>query len=124
MATRESRSGPGWGRWFPAIGLVVALAGCTNWVKPGATEAMRDRQMAACQAGAFQHAPAVPVVVMTDPGGYRPPQRYCWKDKDERVCRTSPGYYQEPRYGTQDANSGARDAFFEDCMFRAGWTKE
>jgi hypothetical protein len=106
------------------VGLCLVLAGCTTWVKPGATEAMRDAQMARCEAAAYRQAPSAPVVVMVDSGGFRPPERSCWRQRGQTVCRITPGYFAGPTYGTQDANGAARDAFFQDCMFRDGWTQE
>lgn len=120
----------GFRRSCNALGLVaviaslLALGGCATWVKPGATEAQRDAQTARCQAGSFQRAPAAPVTVMTNPGGWVPPEKECWKEHGERRCRIRDGYYQGPSYSTEDVNEGARDALFDECMYNAGWVKK
>ncbi len=109
---------------FGRLALLAALSGCTTWVKPGTTDAMRDAQLARCRSVSYRQAPSAPVTVMTDAGGWKPAEENCWKDHGVKKCETTDAHYEPPTYATQDANDDARDAFFDECMFNAGWTKQ
>lgn len=106
------------------LALPLVLAGCTTWVKPGATLEERDIVIAKCRAYAYQRVTPNIATVMTSPGGYRPGEQRCTTRDGNTVCRWIEGYYVPPSYSTQDMNDAARDAAIDDCMYTNGWHKE
>lgn len=111
-------------RVVAALLVLAGLTGCTTWVKPGATPAQRDAALSRCEANAYRQAPAAPITVMTDAGGWKEGDKVCRTVDGQRVCTRQPPRFQGPRYSTQDANEDARDAFVADCMFSQGWTRQ
>lgn len=115
-------------RWRAGCAMltaVLALGGCTTWVKAGATPQMRDAAVARCRAIGYAHVPAAMMTTMTSPGGYTPGKTRCTTDKNGKTrCTPSAGTWTAPTYSTDDANSDARDAMVDDCMYRQGWQKQ
>ena len=106
---------------FPLLPLLLALGGCAQWERPGATPPMRDAALARCEAAAFNYARPNNIRVMTDRGGWVPASRECRGEGERRRCSETQGYWRAPSYGTRDQNSPVREAMVEDCMRRDGW---
>jgi len=101
--------------------LLVVLAGCAEWERPGATAQVRDAALARCEAAAFNIARPENVRVMTDRGGWVPASRDCRGEGDRRRCMETQGHWRPPSYGMQDQNRPVREAMVSDCMRRDGW---
>ena len=115
-------------RWFRAILAVLVLpplAGCTTWVRPGATPGMRDAAIARCEAVGYANIPPNMVSYQSGGGYTTPRERRCRTDGNgvER-CTTTGGDHRPPTYSTRDTNKPARDAIFRDCMYQDGWHEE
>ena len=112
----------------PATALLVALfatAGCTKWVKPGATEFERDATKARCDADSRMRAPPVLERYMSSAGGYTPQKTRCNTDSRGREsCTTTGGDYRPPTFSTRDLNDDTRDSVFRACMYANGWRAE
>ncbi|MCK8787521.1 hypothetical protein M0638_24420 [Roseomonas sp. NAR14] len=105
--------------------ILPALPGCTSWVRPGATPAMRDAAIARCEAVGYANIPPNMVSYQSGGGYTTPRERRCRTDGNgvER-CTTTGGEYRPPTYSTRDTNKPAREAIFRDCMYRDGWHEE
>ncbi|MDD3446878.1 MAG: hypothetical protein PHS60_15835 [Zavarzinia sp.] len=109
-----------------ALSAVLALAACTTWEKPGATDTDRDRDLAACEVAGYDRYPPLMQRYLAEPAHWEPPDLDCHYDKNGRLvgCTSSGGYWIPDRWATRDANTDARQAVIDDCMFKQGWHKE
>ncbi|WP_156963793.1 hypothetical protein [Muricoccus aerilatus] len=101
--------------------LLLALCGCAQWERPGATPQLRDATLARCEAAAYNRARPENIRVMTDRGGWVPGSRECRGEGERRRCTETQGYRRSPSYSTRDANEPVREAMVSDCMRRDGW---
>jgi hypothetical protein len=108
-----------------ALLLVVgSVSGCASWQKPGVSDAMTQAQIAHCKAIAYARAPEQDVSVMTSPGGYSQGTKDCLTDAwGHQSCTETPSSFSLPSFDTKDVNGDARDAIFDECMYRSGWTQ-
>ncbi|WP_133636854.1 hypothetical protein [Zavarzinia compransoris] len=113
-------------RLLPPILLLFALAGCTTWEKPGATDVDRDRVVAFCEVEGYDRYPQVLESYLAVPAYWEPPVTTCHYDRKRQrdVCSTSGGYWVPEQWETRDLNDAPRRSVFEACMFRQGWHKE
>lgn len=107
-----------------AVFTSLSLAGCAQWVRPGATVVQRDAAVARCQAIAYRQAPERDITVKTSSGGWTEGDKHCEKIDGKRSCYRDDAYYKQPTYGTKDVNASARDSFVNQCMYSAGWHLE
>ena len=101
--------------------LCLLLAGCTNWVKPGANPAMLDTATTRCKAASFAQLPSNPVTQKMTGSTYSS-RKKC--EKNETNCKKIDGRYTSVTHVTSDANEDGRDAIFRDCMYSDGWRPE
>ncbi len=110
---------------LPLALACAVLGGCTTWVKPGASELDRDRQVNACEVDSYAAYPPLLRRVIVEPAHWEPGEERCFKDKKGNVhCTRGIGHWEPARYGTVDENDGPRRAVFESCMYKYGWQKE
>jgi hypothetical protein len=113
----------------PLLIAALALAGCTEWVQRGISPQQRDRELAACKADGFRKVPVAEVVV-TNASYYEFSREVCHTQKNRKTgekykrCDYTPGYWTPSTESVVDANSDARDAMEDDCMYRRGYIKK
>ena len=113
------------GRVAAVVVLGLATAGCTTWVKPGASEYDRQAAMAQCEVASLQMAPPQMYTAMASEARQDAATQSCsWDGKGNRSCTTVPGQRRAARYEERDANQSARRAIVRDCMFSKGWREE
>lgn len=110
-------------RWA-AILIALPLAGCVAWVRPGTPPEVRDRDLAACEASAYNRVPPDVRTEMVSPGYITPPETWCREHHHHEHCRYMPGYYVPPEFANVDVNGDARDAQVGNCMTRQGYVQQ
>lgn len=104
---------------------LLLTAGCTKWVKPGASDFERDATKARCDADSRMRAPPAIERYMSSPGGYTPQKTRCRTDSSGRErCTTEGGDWRPPTYSSRDLNDDTRDSIFRACMYANGWRAE
>ncbi|CNE99037.1 Uncharacterised protein [Yersinia nurmii] len=102
--------------------LILALSGCTQWEKGGATQLDRERDSAECKAiGYERHSPDI----VTDfEFSYQDKYKSCEKGKNG--CDKGYRYEKEPEFKTvqKDRNASARNAVIDACMYKRGWHEQ
>lgn len=109
----------------PGLGLLcllTLLAGCTNWVKPGADDAALDTAETHCKAVSYAQLPAQ-MQTSTMRGASYSDRKKCEKNS-LNGCTKSDGRYYAIIKTSSDTNSEGRDAIFRDCMYSLGWREE
>ncbi|MGO4703031.1 hypothetical protein [Dyella sp. 2RAB6] len=108
---------------------MLTVVGCTEWFQPGISSRQRDRELASCKADGYRRFP-VEQVVVPHPVHYEFSTRICRDHRDQKEgkwhkeCTYVPGYWMSPSASVVDANSDARDAVEDDCMYRRGYIKK
>lgn len=104
-------------------GMLVPLAACSAWVKPGATAAERRAALSRCEARAQAEIPPRYEDHIERPGYWEPSRTVCG-GPGLRGCRSEGGGFRAPQYRTRDANATTREAVLEACMGDQGWTRQ
>ncbi|MXP64977.1 hypothetical protein E0493_16635 [Roseomonas sp. M0104] len=102
--------------------LLLLVAGCAGWVKPGATGTEADAVLAQCRSRAEAQFPLVRQTEVQRPGYWVPSRTECGPRRSG--CRTSGSFFQPPVYRDRDLNAPLRDAMIETCMRDQGWARK
>lgn len=98
-----------------SFALLLALAGCGSWTKPGATQAQVDTDANACAVQAAEANPpqivSAPVIPVAD-------NPECARTYGQAQC--SP-WAAGPRGSQTDMNDGARHVAYQQCMTAKGY---
>ncbi|WP_342239602.1 hypothetical protein [Inquilinus sp. OTU3971] len=103
---------------------LLTLAGCTTWVRPGATPEQADAALTLCRARSIGQLPPDMVTVMTSEGHYTDTKEKCKERHGNFSCKTTGGTYVQPNYETRDQNDAPRETLIDACMIKGGWTKK
>ncbi|MGO4703022.1 hypothetical protein [Dyella sp. 2RAB6] len=103
--------------------VALSLAGCTEWVKPGVSPQLRDRDLAACTSNSYREA-FVDQIVVQEPGYHTPGREVCEQRKGREECTYTPGYWTGPSERAVDANREWRDSLIADCMLQRGYYQQ
>lgn len=95
--------------------LLLALAGCGSWIRPGASQAQADDDQKAC---AVQAAHAHPPQILRAPVIPTADNLECSRIYGQAQC--SP-LAAGPLGSQTDMNDGARHVAFENCMTAKGY---
>lgn len=103
---------------------VLALAGCTSWVKPGVSQEARNVDLKDCETKGYGDVFVYNFDVHA-PGYSTPGSEVCEiQNGHRRSCSYSQGGLTLPSDGTVDANEKARKVFVEHCMYQRGYHKK
>ena len=107
--------------------VAFTLSACQpayNWVKPGATNASFNADKAQCLAQSYQYIPTANTPYALGVGTTSPGRMNCTGFGNTLNCTSYAGGYKPPPVVTLDANTGARNQYFDACMQGLGYTKE
>jgi len=102
---------------------MLALAGCSDWAKPGVSPQVRGQDLADCETQA-EGAHPVLAVSYSEPGHYQS-SRYGSQEtsKGQKESSDRVEAWIPPINDTMDGNAGARDTFIKACMRRKGYAR-
>jgi hypothetical protein len=110
-------------RLVPVAGvvcLVMLVAACADWSKPGGTPAALAADQSACDTQARAAYPPDLGPGLNTAGGAAPPEVAC---APNRGCATTGGGAFTPGGALADRNADARTGAFNQCMLLRGWSK-
>jgi len=100
--------------------LVLLLAGCAEWSKPGASEADLSAAQTACNNEAMEKAPPTLGRAPEQPGANIAPAYSCVPGKG---CVPTGMSTAPTAPDVIDINADARAQIFNQCMTSRGWSK-
>jgi hypothetical protein len=111
-------------RWdaVPTAMLCLMLAGCTTWVKPGASPDALDLATSQCKAASYQQLPANLSTQVTNGATYAD-RKKCEKN-EIGSCIKVHGRYTAQTSSTTDSNQEGRESIFRACMMSSGWREQ
>ncbi len=98
--------------------LVLLLAACSSWTKPGGTPDMLTADQNDCSTAALRDFPPVVGPALGGSPGMTSPGYACAPD---RGCVPTSG--AAPAATITDQNQAARNAAIDKCMIGKGWSR-
>ena len=105
-----------------ALSSLCFLAGCTNWVKPGAGPGELNAATTHCEAVSYATLPVNTVSNMQFGSNYA--ERDKCEKNSPNGCVKRDGRYYAVMQTSHDTNSYGRSTIFRDCMVQNGWHDE